>query len=239
MKKSNIYILLLFISANFSAQTYNAANAAGSFGIENVRNGYVNEIGNVLRSKDVAKKDSDIEGSVYINKDYQIAKISGVEESWPIRYDAFRDEIEVKKDKEVFALKKEEAFNEINFTATNTRVIYTEYDLNKKKQTGYLFEVLATPAVDLYKKETVTFKKGKEANTTLEIAVPNRFVAQDPVYLIKDHSNGKFIQLDKKAKMYVAEFPAKKDLVKKCGKESNFNLSNEASVKSFTTCLYK
>lgn len=238
MKKSNIYILLLFISVNVSAQTYNPANAAGSFGFENVKNGLSNEIGNVLRSKGVAKKDTEIEGSVYINEEYKVAKITGVEESWPIRYDAFRDEMEVKKDKEVFVLKKEAAFNEINFTGKNERVIYTEYDFDNKKQTGYLFEILAMPTVELYKKQTVAFKKGKEANTTLEISTPNRFVAQDPTYFIKDRLESPFIQLDKKAKMYITAHPDKKAQVKKCSKESNFNLSNEMSIKSFVKCIY-
>lgn len=193
---------------------------------------------NLLNSKPRTVTDADVEGSVFYNKEYRMAQVIGVEGKWPIRYDAFRDEIEVKKDKDVFALKKEAPFNEINFADKDEKIILTEYDLDNKKQTGYLFEVLATPAAELYKKQTIAFKKGKEANTTLEISTPNRFLMQDPVYFIKEKSGSSFIQLDKKAKQLLVQHPDKKVQVKKCTKESSFNLSNEMSIKSFVKCLY-
>lgn len=219
--------ILIFIVTCLSVFTYAQNNLL------------IDEINFLLNSKPRAITDTDIEGSVYLDKEYRMAKISGVEGIWPIRYDAFRDEIEVKKDKEIFALKKETTFNEINFVDKDERIVYAEYELDNKKLTGYLFEVLKTPATKLYKKHTIIFKKAKEATTTLEISTPNRFLTQDPIYYLKDDSLPYFIQLDKKAKNLMSVKPEQKSEITNCLKKSNLNLSNELTVKSFVNCMYR
>lgn len=198
----------------------------------------IDEMTFLLNSKPRAITDADVEGSVYLDKEYKMAQITGVEGSWPIRYDAFRDEIEVKKGNDVFALKKEIAFNDIKFVDKDERIILAEYDLENKKQIGYLFELLKMPKVELYKKYTIIFKKAKEATTTLEISTPSRFLTQDPIYFIKESATADYIQLDKKAKKMLIMHPEIKEKIKKCNKESNIDLSKEIAVKSFVKCLY-
>lgn len=234
MKKSLIYIVLFASNFMFAQQE----QIPGSFGISSgVNNLLSDDFRNLLNSKPKTVTDSDIEGSIFFDKEYRTAKVTGVQESWPIRYDAYRDEIEVKKNNEVFALKKDPAFNEIIFTENNKKIILAEYDFNKKEQLGYLFEVLSTPNFALYKKNTIVFKKGKEPKTTLEIATPNRFIASSPTYFIKDSNGAAFIEVDKKAKNIIASSPEKKSKVKKCLKESNLNLNQELTVKNFAKCI--
>jgi hypothetical protein len=238
MKKISIY-LLLFLSNNIFAQSGVDINSmSGNSGISSrINNLLSDDLRTILNSRTVSKSDSEIEGSIFFDKNYRTAKIAGVTGSWPIRYDAYRDEMEVKKNGEIFALKKEEPFNEIIFIEKSNKVILAEFIVDKKKEKGYLYEVLSTPNYLLYKKQTVIFKKGKEPNTTLEIATPNRFIPASPIYFIKKSGNNEFIEIDKKAKNLIATMPDNKNKITKCLKESKLDLKDEFSVKNFTRCI--
>ncbi|GEM_PF-7126787 len=237
MKKS-ISCVLLLLSTYAFAQFGDINSVSGNSGIsDRVANGLVNELGQLLRTKSPSVLDSDVDGSVFIDPQYRTAKIIEISGVWPVRYDAFRDEMEVKKENEVFALKKDPTFNELTFTDKNEKVILVEYNFDKERKTGYLFLVDRGSDYSLLKKETVIFKKGKEARTTLEISSPNRFVKLSPTYFLKKEQSAEFIQLDKKANNLIAAHPEKKDAIKSCWKKTNLDLTKESSVKDFAKCL--
>lgn len=225
MKKLALIVLLGTYTLTF-AQVSSMSN-----------NLFSDDLSHLIKSKSPIKKDADIEGTVYIDKNYKLAKVAGVAEKWPIRYDAYRDEIEIKKENDIFALKKEPAFNEITVPATNEKIIFAEFEYNKKMHSGYLFEVANTDKIKLYKKQTIIFKKGKEPKTTLEIPMPDRFVAVAPTYYIKLDKDQQYIKLDKKAKFLIESFPNEKEEIKKCLKTSQLNLSTEYTVKQFVKCI--
>lgn len=238
MKKTLIYLLLLSSTTTFAQRGVEINSIPGNSGISSrVNNLLSDELNTILNSRTSTKSDSEIEGSIFYDKEYRTAKIAGVAEIWPVRYDAYRDEMEVKKNGEVFALKKEDPFNEITFIEKNTKVILTEYDLEKKKEKGYLYEVMSTPTYALYKKQQIIFKKGKEPKTTLEIATPNRFIAASPIYFIKKSENNEYIAVDKKAKNILANAPEKKSEINKCLKESKLDLEQEFTVRNFVQCI--
>lgn len=238
MKKLSIYFLILLSNITF-AQRGNINSLDGNSGISSGMNNLLSDdLQNILNSKPTTKSDADIQGSIFFDKDYRTAKITGVADTWPIRYDAYRDEIEVKKNDEVFALKKESPFNEITFIEKNNKMILAEFNFENKMEKGYLFEILSYAKYALYKKQKVVFKKGKDPKTTLEIATPNRFIPLSPTYFVKTSGNNEFIEIDKKAKNIITNSPDKKSAVNKCLKEAKLDLNQEFSVKNFAKCLY-
>ena len=90
----------------------------------------------VIMKRHTKVLDTDVEGSVFYNPNFRNAKIKGVDGVWPIRYDAYRDEIEVKKGDEVFALLKDGKFSEIIFVDDNSEAKLLPYSSKKEKKKG-------------------------------------------------------------------------------------------------------
>lgn len=227
------FILLSLIS--LPVISISAQFAEGSM----TRNADISQLNQVLTVKSEFKKDSEVIGSIFLDPNFRNAKIAGIAENWPVRYDAYRDEIEVKKGNDVFALKKENPFSNITLLDKNESIVLADYKLNKKSMNGYLFTVLQDKDFTLLKKQSVQFKKGKEARTTLDIATPDRFVPASNVYFLNDFKTQKIVEVDKKGKNISTELPELAPKVKDCLKSSPLSNGNETDVKNFAKCLYK
>lgn len=177
---------------------------------------------------------NEVEGSVYLNDKFQQAQIKGVEGEWPVRYDAYRDEMEVDKAGEVFVLKKEPEFDEIKFeNAEKAKLI--SYSDGNKDVLGYLFLVEKTPSYTLYRRDKVNFKEAKQASTPLEIQLASRFVPSSPTYYIQKGDS--IYEIAKKGKGLESLFAEGKKEISKCVKESKLKESELSSVKAFLNCL--
>lgn len=177
---------------------------------------------------------NEVEGSVYLNQKFQKAQIKGVEGQWPVRYDAYRDEMEVDKAGEVFVLKKEPEFDEIKFeNAEKAKLI--SYSDGNKNVLGYLFLVEKTPSYTLYRRDKVNFKEAKQASTPLEIQLASRFVPSSPTYYIQKGDS--IYEIAKKGKGLESLFAEGKKEISKCVKESKLKESELSSVKAFLNCL--
>lgn len=177
---------------------------------------------------------NEVEGSVYLNDKFQQAQIKGVEGEWPVRYDAYRDEMEVDKAGEVFVLKKEPEFDEITFDK-GAKARLVSYKEGNKDVLGYLFLVEQTPSYTLYRRDKVNFKEAKQASTPLEIQLASRFVPSSPTYYIQKGDS--FYEIAKKGKGLESLFPEGKKEISKCVKESKLKESELSSVKAFLNCL--
>lgn len=202
----------------------------------NFSNADFNDLARVLMKRRDKILDTDVEGTVFYNQYFRNAKIKGVDGIWPIRYDAYRDEIEVKKGDDVFALLKDEKFNEIVFVDDNSEAKLLSYTNKKEDKLGYFFTILKNDNYTIFKRQRMIFKKAKEPSTTLEIPKPNRFLKEDPSYFVGVNSN--LMELDKNLKNLAKRFPEKKEEITKCKSSSAFDVLKEASVIKFSKCFF-
>ncbi|MHA6697030.1 hypothetical protein [Chryseobacterium sp. A321] len=222
MKKIILIFCLVSCIVSFAQ---NWASGGDSFESDRLRS--------VLSKKSVQY--NEVEGSVYLNDKFIEAQIKGVEGQWPVRYDAYKDEIEVSKDGEVFVLKKEPEFEEINWIGKGDKARLVSYEDGNKKVLGYLFLVEQTPTYTLYRKDKVNFKEAKQASTPLEIQLPSRFVPSSTTYYIQ--SGDTFYEIAKKGKGLESLFPEGKKGLSNCVKESKLKENELSSVKAFLKCL--
>ncbi len=115
---------------------------------------------NVVQGSDLlmsrkASANLKVDGSPYIQKDYETGTTTNSTKMYQIRYDAFADEMEFKQDGTILIANKiiGQKFKLDNKTYTTIR-----YTNDKNDQTvGYLVELIANPGgYSLYKKELVT-----------------------------------------------------------------------------------
>ncbi|WP_422081644.1 hypothetical protein [Ulvibacterium sp.] len=144
---------------------------------------------------------ADIEGSMYYNEYFTQAKIyySGKPfQSILARYNAYTDEIEIKRDDQETAealLKDVKVSCEVN----GERLVYSEY-LDKKGnlENGYLVKVFSGKKYNLYQKKSKSFKEGQQPKTSLHLPTPDKFVDRSEFYVALDSQTPKFLPDSKK-----------------------------------------
>lgn len=161
-----------------------------------------------------------IQGSAFFHEDFKKASIhskDGLEGVLYLRYDGYRDQFEIKpisEDEETqVLLPREDIFCVIN---GNTAKFKSYTDKKGKFKQGYLFELADLGDMILYEKKAKLFKEGKEARTSLELNVPNRFVESRQLFLGKKSGDKENIQFFKTSKKEVyALFDAEPETSKK------------------------
>lgn len=147
-------------------------------------------------------------GSAYEKEDFALGKVFAEDEFLDkvyFRYNAFSDELEIKKTQ----LKEEEfkalVKNEDIYLISNTgeKYIYREfYAENGEMQRGYLKILSETENASLYKQYAVKYFEGREAQNSMVNPLPSRFTPF-PGYFIKTKSGERILELPtKKRKLF-------------------------------------
>ncbi|WP_318311985.1 hypothetical protein [Flagellimonas crocea] len=147
-------------------------------------------------------------GSAYEEEDFVLGKVFTEEEFLDnvyFRYNAFSDELEVKKTQ-----LEEEAYqalikNEDIYIVSNTgeKYIYRDfYNEDGDLERGYLKILSETDSATLYKQYTVKYFEGKEAQNSMVNPIPSRFTPFTGYYL-KTNSTERILELpSKKRKLF-------------------------------------
>lgn len=149
------------------------------------------------------------EGSPYIDKNYKSGKI--IYDSKPVRdilfrYNAYNEEIEVKKSSKdsdsLKALKRDEKIAII----TNGRTLKFLYFTDKLKRNlrGYLF-LIVDNKYSLYKRENVKFSKPKLAKNSFDKNIPARFTKFEAFYI--GLNNQKIIEISNSKNKLLEQLP--------------------------------
>lgn len=122
-------------------------------------------------------------GSPYLSNDFVPAVIDGATPA-SIRYNAYRDQMEFIQDGQFYFLMAKANETEVNFDIGNQKYLYLDYKDNGKDKIGYLKEIFADK-IKLYKKETITFKAGKAAETSYDTKTNDTYHREKDTYFIK------------------------------------------------------
>lgn len=215
MKK--MFFTALSFFAIFSATAQNANDYLTRVNTDLIRN--------KLSSKDRYEK---AVGSPYILEKFNLASISGVQNSVLVRYNAEADEMEIDNgDEKIYILPKSNEYNTITLKNGMYKYILTSYkDAKGLDSHGYLVEEFSENGLTLLKKEKVNFKKGKEAENSYAQDSPSKLVrAKDEFYF--KNKEGQVAAFPTSKKEIIALYPSKKAEIEKFLKENDPSFKKE------------
>lgn len=143
----------------------------------------------------------DIEGSMYYNEYFTRGEIyySGKPfQSILARYNAYTDEIEIKRDGQETA---EALLKDVKVSCEVNGNLYEYYEYLDKKgnlESGYLVKVFSGQKYNLYEKKSKAFKEGQQPKTSLHLPTPDKFVDRNGFYFAMGSETPQFFPDSKK-----------------------------------------
>ena len=225
MKKYSKFILLVTASATTlsfaqTTQPYSSTNNSTAYGY-------------YFKTPQVDA--NDVQGSMYIIDAFLPAKIECLKELIPpLRYNAYKDEIEFKKDNELYYIVKTDSCDVI---IDNRRYRHVYYQENNETTKGYLL-VLSTNLQAkhlLFRKDKIRYNQPVIASTSYQSDKPASLTQEDPVYFLSTSLG--ILQIPKKKKELLALFAEKSSQIEQFLKEKKIALSNEKDLVVLTEFL--
>lgn len=174
---------------------------------------------------------SDIHGSAYANSDFLKAKIGDGYENIVARYNSYMDQVEFKKDNQIYVLEKSDKFPRITFMNTDEVLIL----LNINGKSEYFYELYSDDNKQLFKKvKTILNKPEKSKNSYASEDTSLGFETSNVYYLGYE---GKYYKVPEKLKKAVDIFPSRKSELESKLKANKISLSDEKGLISFVKLL--
>lgn len=166
-------------------------------------------------------------GSPYYNEELILAKITGYEnENFALRYNAYQDEIEFKKDGELYYLPKIEDMV-VKFISPAKEYHYKKYSDKNIQLRGFLV-LLFDNKIALYKKEQIKFITAKEAENSYTRDKPATYTKiADTFFIQKGDVVNNF---PKNRKELIGLFPDKKAEITAFLKKTKISFSKEIDL---------
>lgn len=183
-------------------------------------------------NKDYDKSGHDVIGNPYSNLNFLPATIEDSQDSIPIRYDAYIDQVEVLIDDKVYELPKSEKFSTLKFKGSDITLVYL------KEDGGYFFR-LVDGKNQLVKKEKVkiqVIKSSIEPNSMIKDGY-SKFERINPIYFIKTQE--KLIKIPKNEKELIEYFPEQKIEMENFIKSNKIKIRQEESLIKLVNFLNK
>ncbi|WP_425235945.1 hypothetical protein [Ulvibacterium sp.] len=176
---------------------------------------------------------ADIEGSMYYNKDFSLGKIYYANKPFKsilARYNAYTDEIEIKRDDRE---QMESLFKgaKVSCEINGHRFIYSDYR-NKKGnlENGYLVKVFSGKKYNLYEKKSKAFKEGQQPVTSLHLPTPDKFVDKLDFYIAIDSDETPQFFPDSRKKLSTVFEDEKIGVLKTFIKKNEIDLSKKEDL---------
>lgn len=142
--------------------------------------------GSELLMSRTAVKNTSIEGSPYLQKEFLEAQISGYNKNHFLRYNANQDEMEFMQNNEVLYLNKLDNL-EIHFLALNKTYVIINYVNERGSDVSEYFVKLTNNPMkyNLYKKENVKVISGIDGLNSYQTSKSNYYEKQKDTYIIQ------------------------------------------------------
>ena len=214
--KSTLFTIVMLVQTNIIIAQINSSDV-----IMNTVNTYT--------SFDYRSKD--IKGSIYLNDDFMPAKINDDNRIISVRYDAYRDQMEIKKDNDIYYLPKQTNYF-LKFLTDNK--IYRVYKNNEKD--GFFLMIHNDKKIQLLLKEKIELLE--------EIKPKNGYEKYKPAELKKVKNNFYFgfndnstKNIPKNKKELLELFPSQNNELEKYIKANKIKLSKQDDLIKLTSYL--
>lgn len=174
---------------------------------------------------------SDVHGSAYINPEFLKAKIGDNFENISARYNSYKDQVEFKKDNQIFVLEKSDKFPRITFVNLDESLVL----LNINDEKDYFYELYSNNDKQLFKKiKTILIKPEKTKNSYASEDTSMSFKTTTTYYLGYE---GKYYKVPERMKKILDVIPGRKAELEAKLKANKINLSNEKELIKFVNLL--
>ncbi len=198
---------------------------------------FQNTGGSVLKNVVVDKQKDNAVGSPYANDLFLTTQISGTDNTFQTRYNAYTDEVEVKHDDAVFVVPKQEQYGSIYYKMANTKLQLMRYNAQKDDYIyGYLMELYAKEMFGIYKRERVTFQDERQPVNGYAMPTPPKYNKNKPEYYLK-MDESKVIPFPKSKKDLQNLFPTKKEVISNYLKDEKISFKEEEDLIKLTKFL--
>jgi hypothetical protein len=173
-------------------------------------------------------------GSPYLQDDFVLARLEGIEKLQLIRFNAFNHTVELKRpDGNVIALSGPEKKRiELQQEPRKIYILDTYLTDEGEREFGFFELIHEDKAFELYLRERVEFKKGEKAQAYVE-AKPDRFEQARPIYYFRTPKGQRLIEISKRKKEVLELFPeqSRKEL-KKYMKEQRLKIDEADGLRT-------
>ncbi len=184
-----------------------------------------------------SEKNSSTEGTPYLWNSFISAKIEGINTTILLRYNAYKDDMEVKgEDGNAYVIPREEKFSSIKIIPTNEMVVLKKYTDNGQPYEGYLFLITTKNNFSFYKKEKTEFHDFQKARNSYAEDQPARFTALKPRFFIQI-KDGEITEFPKNKKKLIEFLPEKKDAIEAYLKKNKIDFSSEKDLKNLINAI--
>ncbi|WP_435312987.1 hypothetical protein [Cellulophaga fucicola] len=214
MKKNVTLILVTFFSAF----------------VINAQSGDVNLTGlySPMTITSLSSSSKKIEGSSYIKEDFEVTKLAENKKTFFLRYNAYKDEMEIKKDGEAYYLSR---FYDFPITFLNLNIVYNIYDYNEGKglKTGYFVELERGNKISLLLKQEIKFYEETKAKTGYGTSKPPKLERQkDRLFYSVENNIAK--ELPRKKKEILKLFKGKEKEIESFSKKNSLSCKEEKDL---------
>jgi len=181
--------------------------------------------GNTFRTFDL--RTTDLVGTVYVDEEFQPAKINNDKKLYFARYDGYHMEMEVNAADGIHYLPK--TYNlPLLFTKTNKVYEVFDYKKNNEQFTAF-FVVLSAGKTKLLALETIEYFEGVKAKSSYETSKPAKLErSKDEYYIALEDSFA--TELPKKKKDFLSLFKDKSEKVEVFMKENKLNNKDQEDL---------
>lgn len=193
--------------------------------------------GSIFRNRVIYKEKDNVIGSPYVNDLFLTSEISGTENVFQTRYNAYTDEIEVRHDDSVFVIPKEQQYSSIYYKLSNSRLQLLRYNAQKDEYIyGYLFELYVKEMFGIYKREKVSFQDERQPVNGYSLPTPPKYNKNSPEYYLK-MNDSTVVPFPKNKKALKDLFPTKEEAIFNYLKSEKNSFKNEEDMIKLTKFL--
>jgi len=179
-----------------------------------------------LRSKDLV-------GSVYISKEFLPARLNEGKVIYSMNYNAFQDQMVVKKDGNPFFLRKDYDFM-VAFLNTEKTYRVFDYQEGGQKMTGFFVVLFQGEKILLLLKEKIKYYSEKQAKSGYEKYQPPKLKREKDKFFL-GYKNNTTKELPKKKKDILDLFTSKVTDIESYVKRNNLGFKNKEDLTKIFT----
>lgn len=185
-----------------------------------------------LRGNDINL--SDIEGTPYLNEEFQLGSILPLNKKFPVRYNALNDLFEVKQDNDSILTLNQSNTNYIIKLNNQSFKSFKYYTSPSDEKYGYFAILTEKDSINLLKKMSKSFVKEQKAANSYSSSKPAHFTKDPKVtYFILLNTSNTIKEVSANKKSFFAILPDKKDELKKYLSKNRLSLKKEEDLITF------
>ena len=174
---------------------------------------------------------SEIDGSPFANKNYQIAELinekQGTRHKYSVRYNAYLDRMETPRPNGTIGALKKTSFFTLKLNGSTYKV-FDYINKDQKLSNGYFALIIDNDSISLLRRDVKVFQEGKPAKTTFHPPTPAKFLDETAYYL--KFPDRPALEVPSKKKDFISLFKNNQNDISAFIKQNRLKTNNQADL---------